>query len=234
MSKKCCGIIYNENEKFCTRCGKPLIDTPEEETPLVLDMSEVDKIAASVRGELEKEQEAKEETVSEETSEEQTNQDESQEEQTVAVEETASQVETTNSGEEEVQLPSDDSEEDDGEDDDDDDDDGKASVGLKLFGTLMIIIMLASIAAVGLGIYFVKLNPYYKNHNINAPVVYEGVATDTDVNNVELTPLLTPVSIEVQTSTDAVEETATVTDAEDTEETEDESDSSEENSESEE
>ena len=234
MSKKCCGIIYNENEKFCTRCGKPLIDTPEEETPLVLDMSEVDKIAASVRGELEKEQEAKEETVSEETSEEQTNQDESQEEQTVAVEETASQVETTNSGEEEVQLPSDDSEEDDGEDDDDDDDDGKASVGLKLFGTLMIIIMLASIAAVGLGIYFVKLNPYYKNHNINAPVVYEGVATDTDVNNVELTPLLTPVSIELQTSTDAVEETATVTDAEDTEETEDESDSSEENSESEE
>ena len=221
MSKKCCGLIYNENEKFCTRCGKPLIDTPEEETPLVLDMSEVDKIAASVRGELEKEQEAKEETVSEETSEEQTNQDESQEEQTVAVEETASQVETTNSGEEEVQLPSDDSEEDDGEDDDDDDDDGKASVGLKLFGTLMIIIMLASIAAVGLGIYFVKLNPYYKNHNINAPVVYEGVATDTDVNNVELTPLLTPVSIEVQTSTDAVEETATVTDAEDTEETED-------------
>ena len=234
MSKKCCGIIYNENEKFCTRCGKPLIDTPEEETPLVLDMSEVDKIAASVRGELEKEQEAKEETVSEETFKEQTNQEESQEEQTVAVEETASQVETTNSGEEEVQLPSDDSEEDDGEDDDDDDDDGKASVGLKLFGTLMIIIMLASIAAVGLGIYFVKLNPYYKNHNINAPVVYEGVATDTDVNNVELTPLLTPVSIEVQTSTDAVEETATVTDAEDTEETEDESDSSEENSESEE
>ena len=234
MSKKCCGIIYNENEKFCTRCGKPLIDTPEEETPLVLDMSEVDKIAASVRGELEKEQEAKEETVSDETSEEQTNQDESQEEQTVAVEETASQVETTNSGEEEVQLPSDDSEEDDGEDDDDDDDDGKASVGLKLFGTLMIIIMLASIAAVGLGIYFVKLNPYYKNHNINAPVVYEGVATYTDVNNVELTPLLTPVSIEVQTSADAVEETATVTDAEDTEETEDESDSSEENSESEE
>ncbi|MBQ8317094.1 MAG: zinc ribbon domain-containing protein [Lachnospiraceae bacterium] len=234
MSKKCCGIIYNENEKFCTRCGKPLIDTPEEETPLVLDMSEVDKIAASVRGEMEKEQEAKEETVSEETFKEQTNQEESQEEQTVAVEETASQVETTNSGEEEVQLPSDDSEEDDGEDDDDDDDDGKASVGLKLFGTLMIIIMLASIAAVGLGIYFVKLNPYYKNHNINAPVVYEGVATDTDVNNVELTPLLTPVSIEVQTSTDAVEETATVTDAEDTEETEDESDSSEENSESEE
>ena len=98
----------------------------------------------------------------------------------------------------------------------------------------MIIIMLASIAAVGLGIYFVKLNPYYKNHNINAPVVYEGVATDTDVNNVELTPLLTPVSIELQTSTDAVEETATVTDAEDTEETEDEIDSSEENSESEE
>ncbi len=234
MSKKCCGIIYNENEKFCTRCGKPLIDTPEEETPLVLDMSEVDKIAASVRGEMEKEQEAKEETVSEETFKEQTNQEESQKEQNVAVEETASQVETTNPGEEEVQLPSDDSEEDDGEDDDDDDDDGKASVGLKLFGTLMIIIMLASIAAVGLGIYFVKLNPYYKNHNINAPVVYEGVATDTDVNNVELTPLLTPVSIEVQTSTDAVEETATVTDAEDTEETEDEIDSSEENSESEE
>lgn len=234
MSKKCCGIIYNENEKFCTRCGKPLIDTPEEETPLVLDMSEVDKIAASVRGELEKEQETKEETVSEEASEEQTNQDESQEEQTVAVEEAASQAENTKPSEEEVQPPSDDSEEDDGEDDDDDDDDGKASVGLKLFGTLMIIIMLASIAAVGLGIYFVKLNPYYKNHNINAPVVYEGVATDTDVNNVELTPLLTPVSIELQTSTDAVEETATVTDAEDTEETEDESDSSEENSESEE
>ncbi|MBQ8166827.1 MAG: hypothetical protein IJZ96_07310, partial [Lachnospiraceae bacterium] len=73
----------------------------------------------------------------------------------------------------------------------------------KFFGTLMILIMLASIAFVGLAIYFVILNPFYKDHDINKPVEYEQMATDTDVTNIESRPALFEVSIEDATETDA-------------------------------
>lgn len=31
MSKKCCGIIYSDEDEICKICGKPLTDTPDEE-----------------------------------------------------------------------------------------------------------------------------------------------------------------------------------------------------------
>lgn len=225
MSKKCCGIIYKD-EKFCTMCGKPLQD--------VLDMEEVEKIAASVRGDISASEAAKEEEkVKEEVKEEfiEVNAEEISED--TKKEEGASEVvaEAENDKNNDVKLEDekevtpeeepnkeeaqDNKEEEEAEEDDDEEeDDGTASAGLKFFGTLMIILMFAAIAFVGLGVYFVMLNPFYKNHNINEPVIYEQVSTDTDVTNIQTRPGLIPVNIEQATPEDSTTEAvSTATDA---------------------
>ncbi len=248
MSKKCCGIIYNENEKFCTMCGKSLKELPEyvenaeaaatkapeakpapaeakapeakpapaednkpkaksaeekteqkPEQPVVLSIEEIDKIAASVEAGQPKEAEAEEPEVKEEEPTEPA----SDKEETKEKPEDKDKTKEADSQEEE-------------EDDEEDEDDGTASPGLKFFGTLMILIMLASILAVGLAIYFVVLNPFYRNHDINNPVVYEEMSTDTDVNNIATRPALVEVSLDQGTATDAEDELATASDATDT------------------
>lgn len=231
MSKKCCGIIYKD-EKFCTLCGKPLQD--------VLDMEEVEKIAASVRGDMtvpeveKKEEEIKEEPKEEikeelgaseqvvEAEAEKASETKLEEEKEVKPEEEAKKEDTEKA--EVAEIAEGDEDED---DEDEDEDDGTASAGLKFFGTLMILLMFAAIAAVGLGIYFIMLSPFYKNHNINEPVVYEQVSTDTDVTNIQTRPGLIPVTIEQATPEDATTEAvstdtdATETDAADEEASED-------------
>ncbi len=227
MSKKCCGIIYKD-EKFCTMCGKALADLPDideqddkkEETSTVLDMAEVDKITASVLGDKTAE---KEEGNATETSEQPP-------ELTEDVDDDKDESQDNSKETDEVEDKTEDKTEETSEnvekDDDDDDDDGTASGGLKFFGTLMIILMLVAIAAVGLGVYFIMLNPFYKNHDINNPVVYEQMATDTDVTNIQTRPVLSEVSIEPATPTDASEEDmatesdASATDLEEVEEVE--------------
>ncbi len=206
MSKKCCGIIYKD-EKFCTMCGKPLVDLPDIEeqedtkvdTPEILDMAEVDKIAASVMGD------------GTETDEEEAKNSDS--ELSDKVEKTAETAESSESIDAEEATESTDApvelkdeKEEEADDEDEEEDDETASVGQKFFGTLMILLMLAAIAAVGLGVYFIWLNPFYRNHDINNPVVYEQMATDTDVTNIQTKPVLSEVSIEIATPVDASSE----------------------------
>lgn len=234
MSKKCCGIIYNENEKFCTMCGKSLKELPDydeksevdetekpetkateakpapaaetkkpeekSEQPVVLSIEEIDKIAASVGSGQPKDAEAKEEVPSEPAS----NSDSDKEETKDSLEDKVKEKESDSQEEEEE------------DEDEEEEDDGTASPALKFFGTLMILIMIASILAVGLAIYFVVLNPFYKNHDINDPVVYEEMSTDTDVNNIVSRPALVEVSLDQGTATDAYDELATASDATDT------------------
>ncbi|MBR3835119.1 MAG: hypothetical protein IKJ73_12425 [Lachnospiraceae bacterium] len=237
MSKKCCGIIYNENEKFCTTCGKPLKDLPD-----ILDMAEVDRIAASVMGE----NTADTPKVQEESKSEETEKTDSVQQDTVTQESKVDDVADEYSDKESDEIPvqdeqeqddnkeekhkdkSSDENEDEDEEDEEEYDDGTASAGLKFFGTLMILLMLAAIAAVVLGVYFIMLNPFYKNHDVNKPVVYEQMATDTDVTNIQSRPALIEVSIEPATPIDASSEDiatdgdATATDA--TEESDDDDD----------
>ncbi len=222
MSKKCCGIIYKD-EKFCTMCGKPLQD--------VLDMDEVEKIAASVLGEkgtAKEEEEVKTEN-KEEIKEESKEDIKEVEKATAEVAETVSENASEENNTEESpeaqrkDTPQKEENQENEEDDEDDEeeDDGTASVGLKFFGTLMILLMLASIALVGLGVYFIMLNPFYRNHDINNPVVYEQMSTDTDVTNIQTRPLLTSVSLEIATPEDSTtEEMATNSDATETDATE--------------
>lgn len=224
MSKKCCGIIYKD-EKFCTLCGKPLQD--------VLDMEEVEKIAASVRGEeaapkeLEEAKEDVKEEIKEEVKEE--SKEEPKEEAKTPEEAAVDGIEKSSEAEENAEDKVEESSKDEADDedeedeDDEDEDDGTASGGLKFFGTLMILLMIASIVAVGLGVYFIMLNPFYKNHDINKPVVYEQMSTDTDVTNIQTRPVLTSVALELATPEDATTETVTTdTDATETDATDEE------------
>lgn len=213
MSKKCCGIIYKNNEKFCTLCGKSLQDAEEvvDELP-ILDLEEVEKITAGLLGE-----------------EQQKTETDSPGEATQTQEESL-QVEKSEAEKDNKEATTSDVEKKDEEDEeDDDDDDGQASPALKFFGTFMIILLIASIVAVGLGVYFIMINPFYRNHDINQPIIYDETATDTDVNNIVERPALAPVTLEEPTTTEVVEiateqdaeaETQTETDAEEDEEDE--------------
>jgi len=189
-----------------------------DDSAVMLDMAEVDKIAASVLGD--KTQGAMGD--SSKSAADNEGGEKPEEKPTDKVEETADsdfaeQVEEKSQDKLDDNDASSDNkskqDESDEEDDDDEDyDDGSASGGLKFFGTLMILAMLASIAFVGLAVYFVMLNPFYKNHDINNPVVYDQMATDTDVTNIESRPVLSEVSLEEATATDA-EEVASAGDA---------------------
>lgn len=195
MSKKCCGIIYKD-EKFCTMCGKELIsvaDIPEEKVEEKAEAT--DDISVESKPE---------------DGQENTNNN-------------SNEVARTQDEENQVDETDDEEDEDDEDDEEDEEDDGTASGGLKFFGTLMILLMIASIVAVGLGVYFIMLNPFYRNHDINNPVVYEQMATDTDVTDIQTRPGLTETNIDSVLADDvAPQETATQSDATETDASEDE------------
>lgn len=239
MSKKCCGIIYSENEKFCTMCGKSLSELP--------DIEDIKKQTAETENSGIKPEEAtvveekSEETKTAEDKAEETNTEEGKNEETITVEEKTdeskvekseildmAEVERIAASVEAKGTHTDESIEDDSqnkeadkkdskeqleEEDEEEDDDGTASTGLKIFGSFVILLMIASIVAVGLGVYFILLNPFYRNHDITTPVIYEEMSTDTDVTNIATRPALVEVSIAPETATDSVVEDATVTDA---------------------
>lgn len=247
MSKKCCGIIYNENEKFCTMCGKSLAELPDvlvtEDATAVADNNKEEVKPGEVKPE-----EIKEDSTETDVKGEDVKLEEAQAEvdniqlgkstmpdiDMAEVDRIAASVAATDDTKEpepesdtlsknaleteNADIASEHKEEPEEEDDDEDDeDDGTASAGLKFFGTLIILLMIASIGAVGLGVYLMMLNPFYRNHDINNPVVYEEMATDTDVTNIETRPVLAEVSLPSATETDAaLDEEATETDATET------------------
>lgn len=207
MSKKCCGIIYKDNEKFCTMCGKSLKDAEEVNSEIpselpILNMEEVEKITAELLND--KKEDEKQDT------------QESTVDESVTAEPEAAPVEPESKSEvnsEVAEAKKEKNDENADDDNEDDEDDGQASPALKAFGTFMIVLLIASIVAVGLGVYFIMVNPFYRNHDINNPVIYDETATDTDINNIVERPSLAPVTIEDPT-TEAVEEVATEQDAE--------------------
>ena len=214
MSKKCCGIIYKD-EKFCTMCGKALIEeTPKEEPK---DEKKVEETQAPTVEETQA-------PAAKET------QAPAAEETPAPVEEgtqTASQSEDEQAKKEPEDKSDDNEDNEDDEDDDYEEDDGTASGGLKFFGTLMIFLAIGAIAAVGLAVYFVMLKPFYREHDINNPVVYQQMATDTDVTNIETRAPLAEVSIDTKDASQediatdgdatATEGDASATDADDSE-----------------
>ncbi len=257
MSKKCCGIIYNEDEKFCTKCGKKLVDIEENqqlsqeaevkeeaakaEEPIkiseeeaqkkldamnlpIMNIEEIDKLTADIMGNTKKDKaETDKDTNSDEliSNIEESNIEKDKEAETEAVTEEA-KTEGTGNVESEKKNAKEVFDED---DDEDEEDENKASVGLKIFGFLSLLVMFAAIGVVVLGLIFVMFNPFYKKYDAGQIVIYPEIGTDTDGVDQNMYPLLPGIVLdkeEVATQTsaqgnvsEATPSDATRTDAED-------------------
>ncbi len=194
MSKKCCGMIYADEDTICKICGKPLTEevNPEQEADSDKDAveysklkEETDKVVADVlrmQEETEKNAEAGTDTAlagEEETAEAVSAADED------AAEEEGEKVS--------VRQP------------------GRAPGGMKAAGILAIIAAALGMAAIVLSIIFFVLFPEYsKRGNADMQMNFPEIATETDA--IAQRPVLTPTDVEINESFDA-STTATETDA---------------------
>lgn len=208
MSKKCCGMIYADEDTVCKICGKPLKEEEKEASAAdkaAVDYSklkeETDKVVADV---LRMQEEAEKNTAAVSgagldsdsdtdaglTADAVLAEDEETAEKTPAGDEDTAEK----SGEETpVKQP------------------GKAPGGMKAAGILAIITAVLGMAAIVLGIIFFVLFPEYsKRDNADMQMNFPEIATNADA--AALRPVLTPTDVEINESFDT-STTATDTDA---------------------
>lgn len=228
MSKKCCGMIYADEDTVCKICGKPLSEEvkPEQKKPdtdaendmpveeeqedsaaakAAVDYSklkeETDKVVADVlrmQEEAEKNAEAASDFASAAGSDTGSASDEAADAGVAGEEETA----------DEGPAADEDTAEESGEEVPVRQP-GKAPGGMKAAGILAILAAVLGMAAIVLGIIFFWLFPEYsKRGNSDMQMNFPEIATDADAT--ALRPVLTPTDVEINESFDA---SATATDA---------------------
>lgn len=182
MSKKCCGIIYSDDEKVCKICGKPLTEgnTPEDNEEFNIDdiTAMLDQITKDIGGETDSaepdgdrspdtaDSAGKEEAVTDEASED----------------DGWVTVETPKSEKKEDKPKKNENE--------------KASKGLKAAGTLFLTLAVLGLALVGLCVYFMVIHPYYDKNGEHYPLNYPQISSASDAY--EMSDML-----ELMTDTDA-------------------------------
>lgn len=211
MSKKCCGMIYADEDTVCKICGKPLVQEEKEASDTDKDAvdysklkEETDKVVADV---LRMQEEAEKNTAADaglasdadsDADADSASDTDAAADAVPAEDEAAGETPAADealaeeSGEETpVRQP------------------GKAPGGMKAVGILAIIAAVLGMAAIVLGIIFFVLFPEYGKHgNADAQIIFPEIATDADA--AALRPVLTPTDIEINESFDAG---ATATDA---------------------
>ena len=214
MSKKCCGMIYSDDEKICKVCGKPLLDE-------AFDGADVEETEAeeSQADDVEEAFDDKKASDEEESSGEEAS------DETEAPEKGDSYDGEELSDEEDDYEPEDRHRTSDGKVDylkkhiereaildQIYDDNGykknkealeeKDKVPFKGAGIFTLIIAILGLALIGALVYFIVLNPYYiKSGEADKKLDYPQLASDTDAG--ELATLLEPYNATV---TDADEE----------------------------
>lgn len=193
MSKKCCGMIYADEDTVCKICGKPLVQEEKETSDTDKDAvdysklkEETDKVVADV---LRMQEEAEKNTAADADAAADVvpAEDEAAEETPAA----DGALEEESGEETPVRQP------------------GRAPGGMKAAGILAITAAVLGMAAIVLGIIFFVLFPEYGKHgNADARIIFPEIATDADA--AALRPVLTPTDIEINESFDAG---ATATDA---------------------
>lgn len=193
MSKKCCGMIYADEDTVCKICGKPLVQEEKETSDTDKDAvdysklkEETDKVVADV---LRMQEEAEKNTAADADAAADVvpAEDEAAEETPAA----DGALEEESGEETPVRQP------------------GRAPGGMKAAGILAITAAVLGMAAIVLGIIFFVLFPEYGKHgNADAQIIFPEIATDADA--AALRPVLTPTDIEINESFDAG---ATATDA---------------------
>lgn len=203
MSKKCCGMIYADEDTVCKICGKPLVQEEKETSDTDKDAvdysklkEETDKVVADV---LRMQEEAEKNTAADAGLASDSDSDADAAADVVPAEDEAAEetpaadgaLEEESGEETPVGQP------------------GRAPGGMKAAGILVIIAAVLGMAAIVFGIIFFVLFPEYGKHgNADAQIIFPEIATDADA--AALRPVLTPTDIEINESFDAG---ATATDA---------------------
>lgn len=209
MSKKCCGIIYSDNDKVCKICGKPLTD---DEKDLDIDdiTAMVDKITKEAEGignekaaedadafdaEAEETETLTENETPEDVTEEKKPPKADMPEKKKAVSENPPEMSATVEEALSERLQKD-----------------KASKGIKAAGVLFMTLSIVGLALVGLCVYSMVFNPYYDKNDEHFPLDYPEISSASDAY--EMSEKLELMTATDASATDAVTDDASNTDAE--------------------
>lgn len=182
MSKKCCGIIYSDEEQVCKICGKPLEETAHEnnEEFNIDDITAMlDKITRDIGGGTD----AVEPDAVEISPEAADIPDKGKDITDEASEDDGWVTVEAPKPEKKADKPKKNENE-------------KASKGLKAAGTLFLTLAVLGFVLVGLCVYFMVFNPYYDKNGEHYPLNYPQISSASDAY--EMSDML-----ELMTDTDA-------------------------------
>lgn len=190
MSKKCCGIIYSDEDEICRICGKALIETPDEDTESMdsdIDEGETADDKADVEAIIE------------------------------AVIETSTEADTEDKAENNPADEPEDRDEVDESEEDEEVNPDKASGGHIAMGIISILLAVAGLALIGFGVYRLILFRPYVYLDKGRVLTFPEISTDTDASATEMRDMLVYAATATDANTDTNANTdniSTNTDAE--------------------
>ncbi|MBD5097440.1 MAG: hypothetical protein HDT40_10740 [Lachnospiraceae bacterium] len=183
MSKKCCGIIYSDDEQVCKICGKPLNEEIAHENNEEFNIDDItamlDKISKDIGGD--------DEAVETDTGETGMENADIPDKGEDITDETSE-----NDGWVTVEAPKSEKKADKPKKNENE----KASKGLKTAGILFLTLAVLGFVLVGLCVYFMVFNPYYDKNGEHYPLNYPQISSASDAY--EMSDML-----ELMTDTDA-------------------------------
>lgn len=188
MSKKCCGIIYSDDEQVCKICGKPLVEENAHENNEEFNIDDItamlDKINRDIGGDSYAVETDVGETDMGETGMEAA--DVADKDEAVADEASEDDGWVT------VEAPKSEKKADKPKKNENE----KASKGLKAAGIFFLTLAVLGFALVGMCVYFMVVNPYYDKNSKHYPLDYPQISSASDAY--EMSDML-----ELMTDTDA-------------------------------
>lgn len=225
MSKKCCGIVYSDDEKVCKVCGKPLdsqkdseideskINEEESEYDEAVDENESDEDTDEAESERDEDAAEAESDEDADKAEPEHDEDAAEVESDEDLDESKAEDDTSEYASQEENKVDylkkhiereailDQIFDDNGYKKNDVIKDGRGRVPYKGAGIFTLILAIIGIALIGAMVYFIILNPYYiKSGEADKKLEYPELVSDTELY--ELSSPLEPYS----TVTDAIPE----------------------------
>lgn len=183
MSKKCCGIIYSDEEQVCKICGKPLAEETAHENNEEFNIDDITAMLDKINKDIGGDSDAAEPDTGEISAEADGIADEGE-----AVADEASE----DDGWVTVEAPKSEKKADKPKKNENE----KASKGLKAAGILFLTLAVLGLALVGICVYFMVIHPYYNKNGEHYPLNYPQISSASD--SYEMSDML-----ELMTDTDA-------------------------------
>lgn len=200
MSKKCCGMTYSDDETVCKVCGKTLPENSYDLNDILDDIKNNELAGDNNKIKDDDNQDDYDEDLEDEVTDVlKSKSDESVDDLDLDEEVTDVLKSGRNTEESEEDLDSEITDvlkrENDNLDLDKDaknalndiveekknsDDDGRASGGLKFLGIISLLTAIAGLAIIGLGVYFLIVNPVFDKSNEDLDLNYPYIASSTD------------------------------------------------------